>query len=223
MPRIGSRSLSCRSGTTMTTSFTYKVNVPEGRSGKWAIERFKITRDEALLAMITGSLGSGRHVPSGTYTRLTRGDVTVMSDTPDEIRDHRLFIGKSQGDVLIAGLGLGMCARACLYRDAVKSVTVIEQSPEVIDLVYEPWLRRIARRQGKSLTVIQADIFTWEPPRGVVYDLAWFDIWDEISARNLPGMHRLHRRFARKAKWKGSWGRDAIESMRRAEERALRF
>jgi spermidine synthase len=123
--------------------------------------------------------------------------------------------------VLIAGLGLGMCARACLFRDDVKSVTVVERSRDVIILV-GPWLTKLAEQQGKKLTIVEADITTWSSPSGNVYDLAWFDIWDDITTDNLPEMHALHRRFARKAKWKGSWGRDWIERERRAEQRDAR-
>lgn len=118
-------------------SFTYKVDVPEGRSGDWAVERFTVSRDVIIL------------------------------------------VG--------------------------------------------PWLTKIAAQQHKPLTIVEADITTWSPPNGTVYDLAWFDIWDEINGDNLPEMRALHRRFARKAKWKGSWGRDWIERERRAEQRNTRM
>lgn len=205
--------------------FSYKVDVPEGRSGDWSIERFTVTRDDALRSMF-GAYGFGRGVPSGNYTKLVRGRgakaTTVMSDTPDEIRDHLSLIRRAQGDVLIAGLGLGMCARACLHRDGVSSVTIIERSRDVITLV-GPWLTRVARRCGKRLTIIEADIFTWQPATSGPYDVAWFDIWDEINGDNLPEMHALHRKFARKAKWKGSWGRDWIERERRTAKREARI
>jgi hypothetical protein len=36
---------------------------------------------------------------------------------------------------------------------------------------------------------------------------------------NLEDMHKLHRRFGRRADWQGSWGRSFLEHVRRQEQR----
>jgi hypothetical protein len=182
----------------------YKVNVPEGQSGEWCVEHCTVTPEgeafERLRAMIN-SHRVQRFVPAGDYTRLTRNGTVIMSDTPDEIRDHLAFIERAQGHILIAGLGLGVVLQALLCKKDVQTVTVIviEKSPDVIKLV---WPSFAADRRA---AVICADIFAWKPPGRGRYDWAWFDIWDQICADNLPEMTRLHRRFGRRAAVCASW------------------
>jgi hypothetical protein len=179
----------------------YKVSVPEGQSGEWRVERYIVTPEaeefERLRALINYHRPS-RFVPAGAYTKLTRRNTIVMSDTPDEIRDHLGFIQRAHGRLLIAGLGLGVVLKAVLQKPTVESVTVVEQSQDVINLV---WPSAIERRA----TLVHDDIFTWKPPKGARYDFAWFDIWDGICGDNLPEMTKLHRRFGRRVRNCDSW------------------
>lgn len=181
----------------------YKVDVPEGRRGKWAVERFEVTIREAqfynLRLVMKGD--GGRRISPGVYTRLVHGDEVVMSDTRAEVRDHLDFIGRATGNVLIHGLGLGMCVKAVLAKPDVRHVTVVERDPDVITLVASHYA-------CDRFTVIEGDAFTWELPRGVRWDVAWHDIWHDINADNLSEMHQLHRRFGRRTDWQGSWCRD---------------
>jgi hypothetical protein len=208
----------------------YKVDVPEGREGRYEIKRFEVSQEDEKFGRLRAMIGSsdrGRFTPSGTYTGLYRykcatldgdncgtfGKEILMSDTPDEIRDHLGFIRRAKGRVLINGLGLGMAARACLLKPEVESVTVIELARDVIHLVH-PWLQAIAGKVGTQLTVINADALYWKMPKswkGVRWDAVWHDIWDNICADNLPDMHRLHRRFGGRCDWQGSWCREVLE------------
>ena len=192
----------------------YKVSLPEGVSGDWSIARFTVTPEAEkfgqLRAMIsTGS--RGRYVPQGTYTGLYRHGEVIMSDTPDEIRDHYDPIQRARGNCLISGLGLGVVADAFLRKPEVTHVTVIELSPDVIKLVAAPLLAKY----GDRLTIVQADAYTWTPPKGEVYDVVWHDIWDNLCSDNLKEMERLHRKYGRKASWQGSWGKEQCQYMRR--------
>src|SRR5258708_655534 len=116
----------------------YKVNVPEGKSGVWQVEKFTVSAEdeklERLRAMISFS-SRGRFVPAGTYTALKRNGEIIMSDTPDEIRDHYDAIYEAKGHVLINGLGLGVYLQAVLNKPEVEHVTVIELSDDVLKLV----------------------------------------------------------------------------------------
>lgn len=186
----------------------YKVDVPEGKSGPWTIERMVVSDEAAKFEALRAVFGGGgRGVPAGTYTRLLRGRTTVMSDTPDEIRDHREAIQQAKGRCLVAGLGIGMVARAMLLKPEVEHVTIIELSSDVIALT-GPWL---TEKFPGRVTIIQADILTWEPPKGEKWDTAWFDIWDYICADNLAQMKKLTRKFAKRTSWKGSWARGQCE------------
>lgn len=198
----------------------YKVDVPEGQSGPWRIERFEVSEQDAEFTRIramfsSGGPGRGRAVPAGIYTRLTRTkDYTgpMMTDTPAEIRDHLGFIRRASGQILIGGLGLGMVVQACLRGKKTNTVTVIEKDPDVIKLVAPHYKKRYRKR----FEVIEADVFTYKPPKGRCWDWAWWDIWPTISADNLPGMHKLHRKYARRVRVQQmSWCRDLCEEMRR--------
>jgi len=197
----------------------YKVDVPEGESGPWKIEKFTISKDESKMDALRGMIGgSGRYVRPGTHTRLTRGSAVIMSDTHDEIRDHLGFIREAHGRVLIQGLGLGMCALACLKKEEVTHLTIIDNSPDVIKLT-GPWLQGKAEELGKTVEIIEADALEWKPPKGETWDVAWFDIWDDLSTDNLKEMATLHRRFGKRAKWKGSWGKEFLQYRKRQEEK----
>lgn len=196
----------------------FKVDVPEGTSGAWKVKRFTVSeeqgRHDAVMSMFGGH---GRHVPAGTYTGLYRGGEPIMTDTPDEIRDHRRFMRTATGNVLIAGLGLGMVLQGCAVKSDVKSVTVIELSKDVIQLVEAHYK---AKPFGHKVTIVNADIFDWKPEKGVKFDYAWFDIWDGLCTDNLDEMAKLNRRFARICPNKGSWGREFLLSRRRQEKDA---
>jgi spermidine synthase len=110
-------------------------------------------------------------------------------------------INEAKGDVLIAGLGLGVVASACLTKEGVNKVTVVEIAPEVVHLVGD----HLCGLHGDRLEIIQADIFDWKPPRGSRWDVAWFDIWDNICGDNAEPMSLLKRRYGRRAGWKGCW------------------
>ena len=182
----------------------YKVDVPEGQSGDWRIERFTVTKEAEKFGRLRAiATGRGRFAPAGTYTRLMRNGTLVMSDTPDEIRDHYEAIHQAKGHVLVNGLGLGVALQAMLEKPEVERVTVVEISADVIALVGPHY----KAKYGDRLEVIQADAMTWKPPKGVRYDAVWHDIWDAICSDNLDTMHTLHRRYGRRTNWQGSWGR----------------
>ena len=188
-----------------------KVDVPEGQSGNYRISKFEVSDQEAkffnLRQMISGRGAGGRNIESGAYTRLTANGLfdPIMSDTPAEMNDHIHPVMQSKDHCLIAGLGLGMVAEACLRNPDVDKVTVIELSEDVISLV-EPHL---SAKHGDRLEVIHSSIFDWKP-NGHKFGMAWFDIWNDLCADNLPEMATLSRRFTRCCDWYGHWGREEI-------------
>jgi len=110
---------------------------------------------------------------------LKHHEEVVMSDTPAEISDHIDFINEASGDVLVTGLGIGMVASALAKKNNVRSITVIEASEDVINLV-APHL------ESEKITVIHADAFKYEPDKH--FDFAWHDIWTPICSDNIPEM-----------------------------------
>lgn len=182
----------------------YKVDIPEGGSGEWAIRKVTVSEEQGKLDELRAMFGGhGRFVPAGTYTQLIRGKTIVMSDTPDEIDDLWGLIYNAKGNVLINGLGLGVALQGVLNKPEVSHVTVIEFSPDVINLVGSFYKQRYDGR----LEIINADALSWRPPKGARYNAVWHDIWDTVSGDNLPQMHKLHRRYGRITDWQDSWCR----------------
>jgi spermidine synthase len=180
----------------MTSFGLEKVQIPEMTRGIWKVEKFKVDRTDWSSAL------RGRPVPiSEEFTRLMRGDTLVMSDTPAEMRDHFEAVYQAKGSCLINGLGLGMVLKAILAKPEVTDVTVVEVAADVIDMVAPNY-------QDARVTYVCADALVYKPPKGKRYQMVWHDIWDFITADNLPEMQTLHRKYGRRADWQGSWCKD---------------
>ena len=181
----------------------YKVDVPEGKSGHWVVERFVVDERAAAMENLRASIGSSaRPIEAGRYTALRRNGHTVMSDTPAEYGDLSGVIRAARGRVLLAGLGLGVALHAIAEKTGVDHITVIEQSPDVISLVWPHWLSRYG---AERLTLIEADARSYRPARGARWDVAWLDIWDDICGDYAKEMTALRASYRRRAGWVGAW------------------
>ena len=188
------------------------VDVPEGEKGDWKISRFEVDEAGASFHNLRCSIsGSRRTIETGIYTKLTRKGCLVMSDTPAEKQDHCYFLYKAKGDILINGLGLGWVVEVLLKMSQVTSITVIEISSDLIELVSNHYY---SKDINDKLIIINADALTWKPPKNKRYDVVWNDIWDDICSDNLENMKKLHRRYGRRSDWVGSWCRAECEYRR---------
>lgn len=186
------------------------VDVPEGVSGHWSVQRFEVTEEASKRYGFLDPFEYWRKPKPGMYTQLVKKDNNylkhvIMSDTTAEVGDHMDFEYHAKGHVLINGLGIGVAIELIVKK--VDFITIIELSPDVIKLV-EPHYQ--AKYPGK-IEVIQADALEYKPPKGVRYDAVWHDIWPDITADNLGDMHKLHRKYGRRTDWQGSWCRDVCE------------
>ncbi len=189
-----------------------EINIPDGKSGDWEIRTVEVPEPSELDRVRAIFSGGGRYVPAGTYKQLMRNKTTVMSNTPDEIRDFSTFVWKATGSVLVNGLGIGVLLNALLLKDDITKITVIEKSTDVIKLVK-------AYITDKRVTIINADAFEYKSPKGERYDAVWHDIWDYICADNLDEMIKLHRKYGRKADYQESWCRSQCEAQRKEDRR----
>lgn len=175
------------------------VQIPEGSRGPWTVKRYTVDERASKMTVLQSMMHGRGYVPPGTYTELRhakRG--LIMSDTPDEMRDHYEFVHKAMGQVLINGLGLGMALAAILKKPEVKGVTVIEIDPDVIALVGPAFA-------GERVAIIHADAFLFQPPKGERYNAVWHDIWDDICGDNLAPMTQLKKKYGRRTDWQGCW------------------
>ncbi len=223
----------------------WKVNLPEGTSGDWKIEHFEVDKKAASFGTIRAIAGgTGRSVPEGRYTGLYRGQSLIMSDTPDEIRDHMIVVHEARrrgGHVLINGLGLGMVTAAVLkvelqcqscmqYPDLgrcdcthVSGEVNFQYAADKVTVIEKsadvialvaPTLKT---RFGSRLEIIEADAFEFKPRKGQRFSVVWHDVWNNLCTDNLEGMGTLHRKYGRRCDWQGSWGRELLHCYRRQE------
>lgn len=186
------------------------VDIPEGVSGPWKVEKFQVKADMQAMRLFF----DGRGVPPGQYTRLSsKENPAWMTDTPAEFNDAGGFIFRAGNikdcNVLISGLGLGMVVKALLRKDTIKSITVIELEADVIKLVAPHY-------PDPRLRVINADAWEWEPD--MKFDIAWHDIWGDISSDDLPEMAAMKRRYQRHMTGPGMqecWGQEILRRDRR--------
>jgi spermidine synthase len=198
--------------------------LPEGKIGEAELRHLVVDEQSESYSRIrviaTGNFREEVH--QGVYAGLFVKNKLVMSDTQTEKRDNVGFIVHAKGDVLVAGLGLGMVLFPVITKSDVKSVTVIEKSADVISLIESP-LRKALGKREKLLQIIHSDIFTWKPPKNKKWDTIYFDIWPDLCTDYLPEMTRLHRRYARRKSpggWMSSWNKGYLQ-YRRSQERRM--
>ena len=172
--------------------------IPEQEKENFEITHLKMNEEmvkrERMNAAFGGadSYGEVYGLEPGTYVCLRdkrsifRNNV-IMSDTWMEQKTNREIIDKANGDVLIAGLGIGLITLPILKKKSVRTVTIIEKEQEIIDLV-APYLPT-----NSKVKIICADIFKWEPEQK--YDTIYFDIWSSICGDNYPETKKLHKKY----------------------------
>jgi spermidine synthase len=130
----------------------------------------------------------GQPLNAQTYTRLIVDGQLWMTDAEFECWTNTDFVRKAFGDVLVAGLGLGLVLPPLLDSKVVESVTVLERSADVIALIGPLY-------QHPKLTIIEADARTWEPPKKA-YHFVYFDIWADVpNSDTLKDIAALKQRY----------------------------
>lgn len=204
----------------------------EGMEGNAELQIYELSQFEAAKYNLAQAVGSTPEmvIQPGKYVRLLVGGELMMTDAPHEAHSNRDIIEGAKGNVLIAGLGLGMILIPILLKQKVKTVTVIEKSQGVIRLV-GPRLLAWREHQGvigakpAPLTIVHGDIETWEPPLPLKWDVIYLDIWPTIDTRNLPQIARLKRKYRKYLSpggWLGVWVEKMIQKRRRYENNLIK-
>lgn len=100
---------------------------------------------------------------------------TIMNNSLYEKINSLEIIKKANGNVFIAGLGIGMIILPIQKKANVNSITIIEKHKEVIDLVSKnlPF--------NKKVKIINQDIFKYKIPNNTKYDTMYFDIYGKVD------------------------------------------
>lgn len=178
--------------------------------GDWRIETFEIPEDYARMrnVFIKNPL---MKLEGGIYKKLiNRIDGVVMSNTPMERKTHIEAINKAKRNVLVSGLGLGMYLQNIKDKEEVTSITVIEKSKEVIELIAKYF------KDCQKIKIINEDIFNYTPD--IKFEFAFLDIWSDISEDNLVEFDILRKKF-KEIPEIICWSEDIIELNKLLEER----
>jgi len=198
--------------------------VPPGKSGSAEVDHVVVSEWDARFAAIRGE-----RLRPGPLARLLVHGGIMMSDGAEEKRSNSEAVRRANGDVLVAGLGLGMVLVPMLQKPEVRSVLVLENNPHVMALVERHVRRYVGKKASAKLTVIEADVFTWEIPKGQKWDCIYLDVWPGICPDNLEGVTKLKRRYSKRLRrdnpnfWIGAWEEARLRLRNRREARAERL
>ena len=200
--------------------FSLKENETK-KLGIATLRSFSISNEESkfynLKSLLNGN-GGFDCVTAGQYVKLSVNNILMMSDTDMEKRTNYEFISNAKGDVMIAGLGIGLILHNLekkVKTGEVKSITVYEKYQDVIDLI-TPYYKHL------PITVKCEDILNYLPPKEEMYNTIYFDIWPTINTDNLKDIRILHNRWKfhkRQDGWMDSWVKQKLQNMKREENR----
>ena len=149
----------------------------------------------------------------GPHHVLSREGEPWMSTAMLEIESHAWHLHCSAGNVLIAGLGMGMFLHAVAAKEEVKKVVVLEIDPDVIDLFkfssdFDIWPHR------EKIVILNADALsptTMDDVKtafsGSRPDYLYVDIWPVFPAAEAPEDTRKLVEFHRPVA-AGWWGQE---------------
>ena len=141
----------------------------EAETDNFILDKFKVESGD-FRAMLAS-------VPEGQYVRLREkarsGDV-IMSNTPMEKHTNAAFVKVAHGDILIAGLGIGLVPMAIQDKPEVSSIMIVEKEPEIIQLISSQL------NFNSKVKIVEEDIYHYRP-FDEKFDCIYFDIWPYIN------------------------------------------
>lgn len=169
----------------------------------YSIETLNITPKEAELHNLRCIINNRpeQMIKAGQFKVLKENGEIWMPNTLMEVTTHQKAIKKAKGNILVAGLGLGMFLKAIKDKKEVDKITVIEKSKEVIKLVGKYY-------QDKKIKIINADIFQYQTQEK--FDFIWLDIWPDICSDNLQEMKTLKDKFSKNSKDILCWSEEIL-------------
>lgn len=206
------------------------VHVPPYDVDGVVVDRFEVSVEAASVDKLRVAFNPqrpDRSLDPGTYTRLTVDGCTWMTDTPAETRDLWMvdaamsrfpwWDGGRRTTMLVAGLGLGVVVNRAIRVHRMERIDVVERDARVVKAV-GPHYEALAAEHDVDLNIDVADIHEWKAPRGMTWDVGWFDIWATIDDEDMPEVKRLRDRFRTRLGWSGAWAQED----RRASRRRIR-
>ena len=112
------------------------------------------------------------------FLALNYNNVTWMSITPNEIKTMEPAINKAKGNIIVFGLGLGYFAFMASRKEEVKSVTIIENDINIINIFKTNLLPSFPNKD--KIKIIQQDALE-VINNPLNYDFAFVDLWHSVE------------------------------------------
>ncbi len=158
-----------------------------GTHGKWQLKEEKLAPFEAFVCRDPVVTGDRRMIPQigffkepYAYPAMLENGREWMTLLPNETVTTAPAIRQATGRVLTYGLGLGYFAYHAAQKPDVTSVTVVDISPDVIELFREHLLPRFPHKEKITLVCDDAFRFAKTHMAGR-FDFVFADIWHDAG------------------------------------------
>jgi len=187
------------------------ISLPEARSGSMQI-RHKIIQGRIPIVGARQAILRGLNPVYITLTEplqiheLVEDETSVwMTDRPEELNQIGEMVNtiNPKGNCLVGGLGLGILAECLRTRRGVETVTVVERSPDVINLCW---------REGDDCDIHEGDITQFLQTCSQ-FDHYFLDTWQETREATwwtqvMPLRRIIANRFGIQNVW--CWAEDIM-------------
>ncbi len=116
-----------------------------------------------------------------TYLALIDKGVIWMSINPNEIETMKEMIGGAHGNILVLGLGLGYLPYMLSLKDEVKSVVVLENNREIINLFNAYILPHFQNKNKIKILYQDAFVYLKEELPHNKFDFVYSDMWHDAN------------------------------------------
>ncbi len=130
-----------------------------------------------------------------SFPTIYEGNIPWMSICPSEIYSMKEQMEQAFGNVLVLGLGLGYYPFIISLKDSVKSITIIEIEPEIINL-FNQYIFPYFPCKDK-IKIIKADAISYlKTVKPTDFDFAFCDIWESqvdgaVHYKNIKPFEKL--------------------------------
>ena len=163
------------------------IRFPSQTLGKWEMCEHFYAPYEPFVRNDPVLLDSFREIPQIGYfdeefdfPAVLENGIEWMTVTPNEVETMRRPIAESHGKVLTLGLGLGYFAFHASEKKDVESVTVVEQSADVIELFQTYILPQFPHKE--KIRIVKDDAFCYlDTLKDGDFDVVFADLWHDPS------------------------------------------
>lgn len=165
-----------------------QINIAAHAQGNFALTRLSYRPYECFVRddLQRGPRGEalaqiGFFAEEFTYPAVLENERIWMSVTPNEIETMRGPLVRARGRVLTYGLGLGYFAFHASEKAGVARVTVVERSPQALQLFTKYILPQFSHPE--KIQLVEADAFDFMERTDISgqFDYVFADLWRDVS------------------------------------------